>query len=93
MQYHASLSRQTLEPGAALFIQGNSLVTQDTLKITLPDRKHTRAVVTAFGLGRLVVTVGRTRCELQPWLSGHDRAPDMPPGAASRWTVRSVQAG
>jgi hypothetical protein len=94
MQYQAFLSRAVLEAGAALVVTGNRLATQDTLKIGLAGKKQpTTAVVSAFGLGRLVLTVGSQKVELGPWLSGHDTPPDAPAGPVSKWTIRTVEAG
>ncbi len=91
MQYQAYLSRAELEPGAALVIAGNRLATQDSLAIApAGSKKAVAAVVTAFGLGRLVLNVNRRKIELQPWLSGHDDPPETPMGPVSKWTVRSV---
>ncbi|WP_443751294.1 hypothetical protein [Asticcacaulis solisilvae] len=91
MQYQAYLSRTELDAGAALVITGNRLATQDTIRIALAGKKQpATAVVSAFGLGRLVLSVGRQRIELQPWLSGHDDPPEAPAGPVSKWTIKTV---
>jgi len=92
MQYQAFLSRAALEAGAALVVTGNRLATQDTLKIVLAGKTQpSTAVVSAFGLGRLVLTIGNQKIELRPWLSGHDTPPEAPAGPVSKWTVRAVE--
>ena len=93
MQYQAYLSRAELETGAALVVTGNRLATQDTLKVALIGKKQpVTAVVSAFGLGRLVLSAGKHRIELQPWLSGHEEPPETPAGPVSKWTIRTVQS-
>ena len=91
MQYQAYLSRSSLEQGAALIIMGNRLATQDTVTIELSDKQSVTATVSAFGLGRLVVSTGTSQVELLPWISGQDAQPETPPGATSKWTVKAVR--
>ena len=93
MQYQAYLSRAALEAGAALVVAGNRLATQDTLRISLAGKTQTStAVVAAFGLGRLVLAVGKQKVELRPWLSGHEAPPHVPDGPVSKWTIKAVAA-
>jgi len=91
MQINGYLSRATLEQGAALTISGNRITTSDTVAIVLSTKRTVKAAVSAFGTGRLVLAVGRMRYELQPWLRGHDEAPEAPITPASRWTIRTVR--
>ncbi len=80
-----------LEQGAVLIIMGNRLATQDTVKIELSDKESVTVTVSAFGLGRLVVSDGARQVELLPWISSHEAPPETPPGATSKWTVRAVR--
>ena len=91
MQIDAYLSRPQLEQGAALTISGNRITTSDTLAVVLTSKRTVNAAVSAFGIGRLVLAVGRKRYELQPWLRGHDEPPEAPITPVSRWTIRSVR--
>ncbi len=93
MEYQAYLSRAELAADAVLVVTGNRLATQDILRIALSGKKQPlTAVVSAFGLGRLVLSVGKQKVELKPWLSGHDTPPEAPSGPSSRWTIRAVVA-
>jgi len=91
MQINGYLSRDTLEQGAALTITGNRITTSDTIAIALVNKRTVKAAVYAFGIGRLVLAVGRKRYELQPWLRGHDEPREAPITPASRWTIRTVR--
>jgi len=91
MQLNAYLSRPVLEQGAALTISGNRITTSDTIGIVLSSNRTVNAAVSAFGIGRLILTVGNKSYELQPWLRGHDEPPEAPISPVSRWTIRTVR--
>ncbi len=85
MQHKSSLDRAELEIGAILTISGSRLVVGDTLDITSIGE----CVVSAFGLGRLVIETGSLAFELRPWHKGDGPAPILE-GPSSTWTINGI---